>query len=321
MPVTAVPFTAPDHRVQGWKTPVPGRRPLATPAVVDGRVFLGGGFGSHEFYAFDADSGSMIWQYQTKDDGPTAAVVEDDLVAFNTESCELEILSVDGRSVWKKWLGDPLMSMPAIGSGRVYMAYPDSRGDRRHYLASFDLRSGELYWTQPIPGEIITAPVLADGHVYLTTLEGTVSCFRQADGEPIWHDQKRATSAPAVWKGQCFFSRRDPTIVQRGGKMESQQTESLAFCLHDDAEDTILMPGTSQDADYLDYHKRSARSPRKSAMRIRMAPSGSRSPRAMPRSTRRDCTSATARSRACGRIRDRNRFYGTAGCSARWATR
>jgi len=35
---------------------------------------------------------------------PTAAVVEDDHVVFNTESCELEVLTMEGKSVWKRWL-------------------------------------------------------------------------------------------------------------------------------------------------------------------------------------------------------------------------
>src|SRR5437762_10336159 len=105
-------FSAPNSFVHGWKVTIPGHRPLATPAVVAGRVFVGGGFGSHEFYAFDAATGKMLWTYQCADDGPTAAVVQDGYIAFNTESCELEILTVDGKPVWKKWLGDPLMSMP-----------------------------------------------------------------------------------------------------------------------------------------------------------------------------------------------------------------
>ena len=66
------------------------------------------------------------------------------------------------------------MSMPAVGAGRIYMAYPDSRGDHRHYLACFDLRTGTEYWKQPIEGEIITAPVLAEGHVHFATLDGTL---------------------------------------------------------------------------------------------------------------------------------------------------
>src|SRR6516162_11001889 len=133
------PFTDAVSGRRGWQARIPGGRPLATPAVVDGRIFLGGGFGSYEFYGLDADTGRSDWQYQTEDDGPTAAVVDEGRVVFNTESCELEVLTTDGQPVWKHWLGDPLLSMPAVGSGRVFMAYPDSRGDRRHYLACFDL--------------------------------------------------------------------------------------------------------------------------------------------------------------------------------------
>src|SRR5262245_39913669 len=78
-----VPFKGVNGQVKGWKVSVPGARPLATPAIINSRLFLGGGFGSYEFYAFDATDGRLIWQYQTEDDGPTAAVVADDLVCFN----------------------------------------------------------------------------------------------------------------------------------------------------------------------------------------------------------------------------------------------
>src|SRR6516164_653814 len=87
-----VPFRGVNGEVKGWKVSVPGARPLATPAISNSRLFLGGGFGSYEFYAFDATYGRFIWQYQTEYDGPTAAVVANYLVCFNTESCELEVL-------------------------------------------------------------------------------------------------------------------------------------------------------------------------------------------------------------------------------------
>ena len=48
---------------------------MATPAVVDGTVFVGAGFGSHEFYAFDAQTGAAKWGITVSDDGPTGAVV------------------------------------------------------------------------------------------------------------------------------------------------------------------------------------------------------------------------------------------------------
>jgi hypothetical protein len=40
------------------------------------------------------------------------------------------------------------------------MAYPDTKGNRGHVLACFDIKEGKEQWTKPIAGEIITAPVI-----------------------------------------------------------------------------------------------------------------------------------------------------------------
>jgi Ca-activated chloride channel family protein len=249
---------------------IPGRRSLATPAVVGGRVFLGGGFGSFDFYAFDAQTGALAWQYQTADDGPTAAVVADDFVVFNTECCELEVLTVRGEPVWKKWLGDPLMSMPAVADGRVYMAYPDTKGDRRHHVACFDLETGREYWKQPIEGEIITAPVMAEGNVHFATLGGTLYRVNRDDGRIEGLEPRNATSSPVVWEGECFFSQRQE--VFRPGS-SSQQTEHLSAWRH---ADQVLRhyAGTSRHADYLDYAKRASGSSEFAASELRDAAVG-----------------------------------------------
>jgi outer membrane protein assembly factor BamB len=253
-----MPVTTRDGKFKGWKVVIPGNRPLATPAVVDGKVFVGGGFGSHEFYAFDAVSGKKVWQYSTADDGPTAAVVQDGYVAFNTESCELEVLTLEGKPVWKKWLGDPLMSMPAIAEGKVYMAYPNSKGDREHYLACFDLKTGKEEWKHKIAGEIITAPVIEQQMVYLATLDGTLYCFKQSDGTVFWIEKKNATSSPVVANGFCYYSRRSEVTLKRDGKEYKQQTEELAGRGTAPAGASQALKETMREADYLDYGKRSA---------------------------------------------------------------
>ena len=87
----AASFGTPDGKT-GWVLRLPGGRPIATPAYADGMLFVGGGYGSHEFYAVDSETGKIIWKIQTGDDGPTAAVVADGMVAFNTESCTLVVV-------------------------------------------------------------------------------------------------------------------------------------------------------------------------------------------------------------------------------------
>ncbi|MFI5098261.1 MAG: PQQ-binding-like beta-propeller repeat protein, partial [Candidatus Acidiferrales bacterium] len=185
----AAPFATQDGK-SGWVLRLPGNRPIATPAYDNGMLFVGGGYGSHEFYAVDSETGKIIWKIQTGDDGPTAAVVSDGMVAFNTESCTLVVVDEKtGRLLWQEWLGDPLMSQPAIDKGVLYMAHPASTGrpareDARyhprpaspggsHRLLAAELRTGRHIWEQQIPGDVITAPVISDGIVYFTTFDGT----------------------------------------------------------------------------------------------------------------------------------------------------
>lgn len=251
-----VPFRSADGKITGWKISIPGNRPLASPAIAEGKLFVGGGFGSHEFYAFDANTGAHLWTYRTGDDGPTAAVVEDGRIAFNTESCELEVITTSGKPLWKKWLGDPLMSMPAIAGGMVYMAYPDSKADHKYYLAAFDIKTGNPAWKTPIANEVITAPVIERDRVYASTLDGSMLAVNRSDGSVIWRENKSATSAPAVWKDQVYFSRGEEQKTQSGGKPATQKTELLAS--KSVASPTIApadMLETRQKADYLDYAK------------------------------------------------------------------
>ena len=256
-PMEPVPFRARDGRISGWKVAIPGGRPLATPAIAEGKLYLGGGFGSHEFYGLDARSGRHVWTYHTADDGPTAAVVEAGLIAFNTESCELEILTTGGRPLWKKWLGDPLMSMPAMADGRVYMAFPDSRGRGTYYLAAFDLRGGDEIWRAALPGEIITAPVIEGDRIYVATVGGMMAAFNRRDGSRIWEEARNATSAPAIWNDRAFFSRREATQVQVGKSTAAQQTELLTSTSSESAASPMVdLKETQRNADYLDYAKR-----------------------------------------------------------------
>jgi Ca-activated chloride channel family protein len=255
-PPAPLPFRSPNGQTTGWKLSIPGGRPLATPAIANGQVFVGGGFGSHEFYSFDALNGKLLWTYHTADDGPTAAVTEGDKVVFNTESCEIECITRNGKPLWKKWLGDPLMSMPAIADGVVYMAFPNSRGDARYYVAAFDLNTGKEFWRKAIPGEIITAPVLDAQRVYLSTIDGTLLSFDRRAGEQVYAEQRNATSAPAIWRGQTFFSRRETATVAKNGPPASQQNEVFTAQQMAPSAPAKIFAATRNAADYLDYEKR-----------------------------------------------------------------
>jgi Ca-activated chloride channel family protein len=196
------------HGVSGWQVVVPQKRALATPAVADGRVFIGGGFGSREFYAFDASRGQPLWALALSDDGPSAAVVADGRVVFNTESCTIFVVDAEtGKHLWSWWLGDPLTSQPAVHRGAVVTAYPHPDG--RHRLIALDLDTGRQQWEVPIVTDVITAPVIETDSVYFTTHDGTVHRHLLESGEAVWSRPMKATSAPLVWGDDIYVSQRE----------------------------------------------------------------------------------------------------------------
>jgi Ca-activated chloride channel homolog len=196
----------------GWKARIPGGRALATPAVVGGMVYIGGGFGSNEFYAFHANTGKPAWALSLSDDGPTAAVVAEGRVVFNTESCTLFVVDAKtGKQLWSRWLGDPLLSQPAVHTGVVYMAYPGAGG---HRLIALGLDRGEKKWEVPIAGDIISAPVVDGDSVYLTIFDGTVYRYGLAKGELVWKQAMQATSAPWIEHGEVHVAQRETNGTQ-----------------------------------------------------------------------------------------------------------
>ncbi|MBN2380195.1 PQQ-binding-like beta-propeller repeat protein [candidate division WOR-3 bacterium] len=247
-------FSVSDGR-KGWKVRVQRTLPLPTPAVSDGIVYIGGGFGSYEFYALDAETGKPLWLFHCGDDGPTAAVVEKGCVAFNTESCILYILDAKtGKKLWGKWLGDPLMSQPAIEGDKVVMAYPNQKGG--HSLSCMGLKDGKEFWTQDIPGEVISTPVIADGKVYASTLEGSVHCYAMGTGEKFYSKEQQATSAPWIWQGEVYVSLREDEERIVGGKTEVVRTEGQGRIKASGERDNKNL-WAKQDADYLNVEQSS----------------------------------------------------------------
>jgi outer membrane protein assembly factor BamB len=229
----------------GWRVRLPGGRPLATPAVSGGRVFVGGGFGSHEVFAFDGESGERVWQLPTKDDGPTAATVAGDFVAFNTESCTVYVVEAEtGRVVWERWLGDPLMAQPAVDGSRLFMAYPDREGRHVSSMWSFQGSRPEAFddgvfgvlgdtiqkleladkrplWrcrlrgdTQPVHGMALSPPAVTSDRLYITSGFGDLFVLDRETGEELWALAVGSpiVSQPAVAEGRVFFGTVDGTL-------------------------------------------------------------------------------------------------------------
>ncbi len=212
---------------EGFSIQMPSGSPIPTPTIYRGRLYVGGGFSSKEFYCFNAVTGDYEWGARLSDDGPSTAVACGDSILFNSESCTIFALdATKGTLRWAHYMGDPMMSAPCIADGRVFTVYPAAPQEVEHILvpaakqeiakglqptyivACLDAQSGKVAWRRWIDGDCIAAPVAEGNELHLAAMPGTLYRFRAGDGAILgaWH--ARATSAPVMADDIVFFTRR-----------------------------------------------------------------------------------------------------------------
>lgn len=202
----ALAASAVERTESGFTVRLPSGAPLTTPAVYRDRVYVSGGFRSKEFYAIEAKSGKPAWGIALDDDGPSSPACRDDICVFGTESCTLFAVNANtGALLWSWWLGDPMTSSPAIANGRVFASYPaTAHGDKptppnaSHVIAAFELTTGRILWQKWLDSDVMSAPVVTGGFVYLATFGGTLVKLFETTGEIKYAIKARATSAPVV---------------------------------------------------------------------------------------------------------------------------
>jgi outer membrane protein assembly factor BamB len=207
----AVQFTFADDR-RGWATQIPDSVQLPAVAFARNQIFVSGGFESVSFYSLDATTGKVNWATTNlEDNGPTAAVVEDDDVLFNTESCTLFSLDAKtGKRNWHRYLGDPTLSQIAVADGLVYASHPEVSdwGDGSQRLSAYRVKTGAPVWSRDVGSELLATPVIAGDSVYASTVGGYTFRFDRKTGKQRWKRPLHATTAPWIAGDELYVARR-----------------------------------------------------------------------------------------------------------------
>lgn len=227
---------------QVWSTKIEGSSPqarlAASPVVSGGKLFVTDA-GAHVI-AFDAASGSKLWQTNLPSEGKGngralfggGVSVLGDKVFASTGLGDVFALNVaDGAIVWKKHPGGPLRGAPTLENGHVYVMGQDNQ------IFALDQGSGDTQWTDSGTLQVtgifgVAAPAAAQGTVIAGYSSGEITAYRYENGRTLWGDALSRTSIstavasltdidadPVIDRGRVF-------AIGQGGRMASYELTS-----------------------------------------------------------------------------------------------
>ncbi|MHB1293366.1 MAG: outer membrane protein assembly factor BamB family protein [Anaerolineae bacterium] len=191
------------------------------PAVTDALVLVASY--NHSLYAFDRETGDVVWQFDTDGAIIGGATVADGVAYLGSSDHSVYAVDLEtGKAVWtvpfatENWV----WGAPAVDDGFVYVGSMDHNvyalnredgtqvwktdlgasvpgrvtlsdgmlfaGAVDRQLHALDATTGEEVWASDVGQWVMGEPFVRDGYVYVGTLDGSVHGLSISDGTPRW---------------------------------------------------------------------------------------------------------------------------------------
>ena len=198
---------------------------LAAPVVIGDQVLFGDYSGL--LTSLNTSDGKENWQFSDATgkyiDSPL--VVGDTIVAPNADN-NLYALDLNGNLLWTFSSEHSFWAQPTSDGETVFAPCMD------HYLYAIDLATGAEKWKVDLKASLVGRVTLADGILYLGSLDSDVFAVKSENGSILW-EQKVAGgvwSAPTLVDDQLFFGDQAGNInilnVSNGSIAQTIATES-----------------------------------------------------------------------------------------------
>lgn len=163
---------------QLWKLALsPGSH---TPLALGSFLYVGGADGVVR--AIDSVGGTELWAKEAG--GPLSGPLASDgrRVIAVTGDDSVHAFDPDGLPVWTQTAAGVPVDGPVVADGVVYVASGGA-------VYAFDVATGYLHWSVDVGSDIVAAPAVAYGLVYLSTDRGEVVAINAALGREAWRHQ------------------------------------------------------------------------------------------------------------------------------------
>jgi outer membrane protein assembly factor BamB len=114
-----------------------------------------------------------------------------------------------GRPDWT-FDGRTLLEFPPAVDGGVAVV-----GTNAGRVFALDARTGKVRWARRLGGYIAATPAIASGRVYVAAMDGSMTCYRVADGKIVWQVDTGGSpieSSPLVVGDELYFGAWNGTL-------------------------------------------------------------------------------------------------------------
>jgi len=163
---------------QVWRRGLSDYVVRSSPAVVDGVVYVGGGF---DLYAVDAQTGRLVWKVPLRYAGQSAPTVAGDLVIVaSQEGWTYGISTRSGKMIWRSPADGLIFGAPAVAHRRVLV------GTDAGNIYSLDIEDGSIVWRAKVEGAIYAGVSAADDMAIVQTTTGRMAALSLNGGDLRW---------------------------------------------------------------------------------------------------------------------------------------
>jgi len=189
-----------------------------SPAVHNGSVYVGTGYGETSIYCLDADTGAQKWKLPMDYPIWGAPAILSDRAYFGVGNGNLlesdenpygKVVCVNTKTAEPLWYyeaDDSVLTAVAVSKGRVYF------GSRDGNLYCLDADSGDLEWKWDTGRPVLSSPAVAGNYIYFGSNNGMIYCLDSSSGQLKWEfdttiiapDGTEVLSSPAVANNRIY---------------------------------------------------------------------------------------------------------------------